>query len=103
LYSQKFGLIHSEKLFYWIANWKGKAMVKIFSMILAALFLVSCEGLEIPDQTSRAYWDERCKFDGDTWEEYEIGSPDHQMCIEMLESGIDPDEDFADGDSGDND
>lgn len=75
-------------------------MIKQISVVLTGLFLVACGN--IPDQTSRAYWNERCKFDSWTFAEYKIGDPDHQFCIEQLESGIDPEEDWLDGD-GNND
>ena len=71
-------------------------MIKYFGILLVGLFLASCANIE--DQNSRAFWDERCKFDSWTFAEYKIGDPDHQFCIEQLESGIDPEEDFLDGD-----
>lgn len=77
-------------------------MMKTISVLFACIWLFSCAGAEFPDQNSRAYWDEICKFDYDSWVEYKIGSPDHQFCIELLESGIEPDEDFHNGDGGDN-
>ncbi len=72
-------------------------MIKNISVIFASLVLVSCAG--IVDQTSDAYRSKYCTFDSVTFDVYQPGSNDHKLCLELWESGIDPDDDIHDGDS----
>ena len=69
------------------------------SGLLMGLALTACAN--IPDQTSEAYRSAYCVFDPNTFQEYPPGSQGHTLCMELWESGFDPDEDFADGDAGD--
>jgi len=71
-------------------------MIKKISVLLAGLALASCSN--IVDQNSDAYRSEYCTFDSISFEYYPPGSGDHKWCLELWESGIDPDEDWNDGD-----
>ncbi len=74
-------------------------MIKYISVLFAGLILVSCAG--VVDQTSDAYRSEYCTFDSVTFEAYAPGSEDHKWCLELWESGIDPDDDMHGADDGD--
>ena len=72
-------------------------MLKKISILLAGLTLVSCAN--IVDQTSEAYRSEYCTFDSVSFEYYPPGSGDHQWCLDLWESGFDPDDIMDKGDN----
>ncbi|MEX2452051.1 MAG: hypothetical protein WD407_14435 [Rhodospirillales bacterium] len=75
-------------------------MTRIGILIIAGLLLAGCATSKSDEAYYEAFYSEACTFDYDSFQEYKPGSPEHEFCMELARSGIEPWEDLRDGGGG---